>query len=730
MKLNIPTVSVERGPIAQEESFGIGNLALILNILRSKMYPDPIKTIVQEIASNARDAHREVGKADIPIEITLPNTINSDTFQVRDFGPGISPARMTDVFLLYGESTKRNSNDETGGFGLGAKTPFSYNDSFSIVSITPQRTFEDETGIHENCMVRREYIAYIDESRIGKLAFCNEVITDEAQGTTIVVPCKPGDESQFTDAIVQKLQYWSVLPKIYGRDFIWPEIKKRFEGDKWYMVEGYNHISYSSNSIVALIDGIPYTINRGSVLSQTDSRDNNHNTWAAVERHHTYLSFDVGEIPVTSNREDIDYADDQTKQAIILRVEEVYRELEKICSDTVASAVGLWEANIKFKECQDVFNLSATTWKGISVSGLPVSFRKYGASQWLFKRNLTGGFNSSSANASTPSKDTLVVQDDNPDDTKTPSRARISAVFEAYPGIHNIFVVRLMDKQATLAAAGQDTEKIQKINDAFDSFDKDSNFDKYDALLLSTFEKGKKAKGQRTISTVTKAYVFCDAGWDAIDPKTITSGAYYVPISNRKAIINGVTISNHELEQMAEHMPEVQNTEIVGIPVRFVKAAHKFKLLEDAINNKIKAIKKDVQFVADSSANSCTFSVCLNYHLRRFLEDLMPRLTDASVIKRFKKASDLYLNVHSKLKSMQEVARIFAVQPDGQECADPYAEALTKAFYEFRERYPLIVLLDGYQCNRDNSPELLLDYLDMCDKQHELKTQAQIKGVA
>ena len=83
------------------------------------MYAYPIRTLCQEIMCNARDAHIEVGKRDLPIEVILPSEADLH-IRFRDFGPGISPDRMVGVFLLYGSSTKRDSNEQVGGFGLGA----------------------------------------------------------------------------------------------------------------------------------------------------------------------------------------------------------------------------------------------------------------------------------------------------------------------------------------------------------------------------------------------------------------------------------------------------------------------------------------------------------------------------------------------------------------------------------------------------------------------------------
>src|ERR1700749_2819544 len=106
MKLPDVDISTESSKVLLEESFGVGNVGLIFEILRNKMYKNPVIAIAREISCNARYAHREVGKQDIPIEIHLPNAF-SPQYKVRDFGPGISPERMSKVFIQYATSTKR-----------------------------------------------------------------------------------------------------------------------------------------------------------------------------------------------------------------------------------------------------------------------------------------------------------------------------------------------------------------------------------------------------------------------------------------------------------------------------------------------------------------------------------------------------------------------------------------------------------------------------------------------
>ena len=311
MQLQSEAVEIIRSSNIQEKTFGIGDVAVILNILRSKMYSNPIRTMIQEILSNARDAHREIGKSDVPIEVSCPEDI-APFFYIKDYGPGITPDRMENIFLMYGNSTKRDNNTQTGGFGIGAKTPFAYSDSFSIDTVT------DELGYH----MHRSYSAYIDESNMGKLALMNEEITDEPNGTKITVPVKQEDLYRFKSEVFDICRWWKVKPKT-SAEFQNIDIKE--DNDDYIAL-------YERVNNIILIDEIPYPINLRSIASVTldDEKYNNIikciNVLFNETRSDLVLKFKTGEITVTPTREAIEY----TNENVIAFLDKVHEILSKM----------------------------------------------------------------------------------------------------------------------------------------------------------------------------------------------------------------------------------------------------------------------------------------------------------------------------------------------------------------------------------------------------------------
>lgn len=114
----------------QTIDFGISSSAEFFNILSSTLYSDQILAVVREVLCNAWDTHIEAGYTNVPVQVTL----TKDKFVIKDFGKGIHHDDMGPIYGTYGNSTKKNDGNQTGGFGLGCKAPFAYTDHFEVIS--------------------------------------------------------------------------------------------------------------------------------------------------------------------------------------------------------------------------------------------------------------------------------------------------------------------------------------------------------------------------------------------------------------------------------------------------------------------------------------------------------------------------------------------------------------------------------------------------------------------
>lgn len=340
---------VESGGLLAEKFFGVQDLGMIFEILRSKLYSNPILAICREISCNARDSHREAGIPDESIIIHLPSFLDPN-YKIKDVGVGISPDRAENVIVNYTASTKRNDNTQTGAYGIGFKVPFSYSDSFSVITTYDYWEYS--------------YACYIDETKIGKLALLSKTPTDAHNGTEIIVPVKPEDFNPFRYYTEQACKHWKVKPIIHGgQDIEWQTIAPVIEGKEWAIIKSDN--SYSTNAQL-IIDGIEYPLQLSDLRKYADPK------LIDAARGTLMMYFGIGELSLSANREQI-YLDKPTQDVIRDRLQDITDQLKKQVSDKIESFSNLWEANVYYrKELSQVFSnlnfLGKLSWQGITLN--------------------------------------------------------------------------------------------------------------------------------------------------------------------------------------------------------------------------------------------------------------------------------------------------------------------------------------------------------------------------
>lgn len=123
-----------------------------IEAFRSRIYSRR-DTWIQELLCNARDAVRERRKADAEHEGLIRITFDRDEMVciVEDDGLGMSDETLRTVFATLGRSTRRGSNDYTGAWGIGSKSPLKIADSFQLTtrSIQDQRAYTIRVGRYE-----------------------------------------------------------------------------------------------------------------------------------------------------------------------------------------------------------------------------------------------------------------------------------------------------------------------------------------------------------------------------------------------------------------------------------------------------------------------------------------------------------------------------------------------------------------------------------------------------
>lgn len=171
-------------------SFGVSDDPMLMSMLSTGFYQNPLRTMIQEVMFNAWDAHRMAECQHRPIDIYINDTTG---LIIRDYGPGIEPGEnddnMHEIYCMYGGSTKRKLKNQTGGFGLGSKSPFAYTESFTVTS-------------HFGGMKNMYLISRVSESNGGKPGMTSLVrVPTTETGLMVTVPLKAGHLERAYEAI-------------------------------------------------------------------------------------------------------------------------------------------------------------------------------------------------------------------------------------------------------------------------------------------------------------------------------------------------------------------------------------------------------------------------------------------------------------------------------------------------------------------------------------------------
>jgi hypothetical protein len=275
-------------------------------------YKNSIGSIVREITSNCFDSHAEAGVTDA---VRLKYGKDEAGFYVSfiDVGVGLSPTSIENIFLKYLKSTKENSNQFIGAFGLGSKSPLSYQDFFYINT--------RHEGIEYN------YMMYKGEQS-PKIDLLKKSDTTERNGTEIKIQIKTeNDLLRFLSETYSQLHYFrNVVVDLddisaiyyYGGSSSIRSILNTLKSD-YNLIEGKNFILRTNTSYNELHLCI------GSVMYPID--------WANLKTPRVSipvaLKFDIGELPVIQTREDIRYTD-KAILAIKEKIELLRDELTEI----------------------------------------------------------------------------------------------------------------------------------------------------------------------------------------------------------------------------------------------------------------------------------------------------------------------------------------------------------------------------------------------------------------
>jgi hypothetical protein len=356
--------SVQSHGIQQSTSFGIKSSGLhhILGILRNQLYSDKVLAVIREYTCNAVDAHTVAGCPERPIEVTFPNQMNPN-FSVRDFGPALTDQEIQDVYAFYGESTKRESNDQIGMLGIGSKSAFAYGDNFVINSYLDGK--------------KHTYNAFIDPSQVGQISKLGTEDTDEENGIEIVVPVSTEDADEFRDKGNNLFRWFKVRPTVKGvAQFNYQDDEILFSGEGWEWRDTRND-RYNRGDAYVVMGNIGYPIDEYALnLEYEDDYKN-------LLSENLILRLNIGDVEISASREKLQYTD-HTRKNIKETLKRVQREIADQIGEQFGDCKTLFDAKCLygavFQTTSPLYRLKNIIAKHLQWDGKEIdsSFHAYG----------------------------------------------------------------------------------------------------------------------------------------------------------------------------------------------------------------------------------------------------------------------------------------------------------------------------------------------------------------
>lgn len=330
MKLSTVQNNVQTGLTGQE--FTINSSAIAFELLVKDLYKDTPLSVVREIVLNAVDACR---KNNGKVSITVPSHENPMLI-VQDTGIGMDENFIYQVYTSFFSSTKNNSNDETGSFGLGAKTPLAYTDTFMIQS--------SKDGVENT------FAIFKNDKGIPCIQKLDTKASDKT-GTSVSVNIKKVDICAFQDAIIKVVSGLDAIPELLNADDKFNfNIKENFKNTHSLFLRD----SYNERHTVSMGNIVYFFYIDNFVDSYERSRINR---FLNTKQYRFNLVANIGDLDISPSREELRDTDKNKKNIKKLFQEAVYKTF---IDDFEKASVDLYRQDIdeRLTEAENYFELN------------------------------------------------------------------------------------------------------------------------------------------------------------------------------------------------------------------------------------------------------------------------------------------------------------------------------------------------------------------------------------
>jgi hypothetical protein len=320
MQITLDTRNVDIAGSVQSRNFSLQLGGHLMSVL-SGLYSQKEWAIVREYGTNMLDGYLALPDGDTrpaPI-ITVPTPMHP-YIEFKDFGIGMPFDLVWDTFTTYGASTKRDSNDQVGGLGLGSKTAFCYEHA-------DQWTIESRYNGE-----RHLFSATKDSNGVPMLVHMTTVPTDEPSGVTIRIPVRSYDFVDFYKAVQRLCRYYPRDLTVVGLPEGWSAERKQYQ----YSGEGWAASLTQSGrgNLTVVMGNVPYVITDLMTVGLD---------YYATHGLDLRLTVPIGAVDIVPSREALKMTD-RTKQVIKAGYQQFVSHMQTIVADAIATAPTEWEA--------------------------------------------------------------------------------------------------------------------------------------------------------------------------------------------------------------------------------------------------------------------------------------------------------------------------------------------------------------------------------------------------
>jgi hypothetical protein len=301
-------------------------------------------------------------KSPVLIKRFIDKQTNTQYISFIDYGFGMSPDRVENIYGVYFESSKRADNTQIGGFGIGGKTPLAYKRSTGQGEGEYDNSFYVITNFDG---IKYCYLIFEGaDSPVFSLLHQEE--TSEHNGTEVRIPILDKDLEAFSKEMIRQLYYFENII-FEGFADVWKYGTTLT--NHYQIVKGKNFLFRGtdySNTMHICLGRVAYPIDY-NILGLSSSE---YNIPVA-------LKLEVGEIGVTVSRESLDYSE-ATIKMLKKKLIETKAEITAMISKQYENIVTLEDYfNVKNDFGQLKFNAKMSMYVGNLIKQADIDFSNF-----------------------------------------------------------------------------------------------------------------------------------------------------------------------------------------------------------------------------------------------------------------------------------------------------------------------------------------------------------------